>query len=249
MLEFIVTFYYLKKHIPYPSRILDCGCGSGVYSIVLAGMGHYVALVDISEQLLELARKKFQRTGRMDKVLAITKTPSTDLSMFDNEFFDVVLCFGPLYHLPYLEDQIATIREIRRVLKSNGLLFVSAISYFGVLGTMVMMGGDEFLLESHRDLLEKGIHLSKWHNYNLDIFPDAKFWKPYELKDFLESHGFRTIEMAACEGVFTHLKEHINRVAKDKKKWRKIIEIAIEVSSEPSIIGMSEHFLWIGRKI
>ena len=82
MLEFIITFHYLKKYIPKePSYILDCGCGSGTYAIVLAGMGHYVALVDISEKLLELAKKKFQRTGRMNRVLAIVKTSCRDLSI------------------------------------------------------------------------------------------------------------------------------------------------------------------------
>ncbi len=249
MLEFIMTFYYLRKYLPPPpSYILDCGCGSGNYSVVLAGMGYNVALVDISERLLSIAKEKFVRTRRMHRVTHIVKASSRDLSMFEDDMFDAVLCFGPLYHLPYEEDQIAAVRELRRVLKSGGILFVSAISYYGVLKTIVMRYDEELILESHRELFEKGIHLSRWHDYRLDVFPDAKFWKPSELCSFMEKHGFITLEMAACEGVFSHLREHVNRVAKDKRKWRRILEIAIETSNEPSIIGVSEHFIWIGKK-
>ncbi len=248
MLEFIVTFHYLKKYLRGSGDILDCGCGSGNYAIVLAGMGYRIALVDISQKLLDIAVEKFRRANRTNRLISVVRTSATDLSMFRDDSFDAVLCFGPLYHLPRRKDQVRAVMELRRVLKSGGILFVSAISYFGVLGVIAKYYPDELLLESHKLLFEEGIHLSEWHNYDIHGFPDAKFWRPLELKNFLERQGFITLEMAACEGVFTHLKEYINNIAKDKKKWRKIIEIAIETSNEPTIIGNTEHFLWIGRK-
>jgi len=64
----------------------------------------------------------------------------------------------------------------------------------------------------------------------------------------MEKHGFITLEMAECEGVYTHLKEYVNKVAKDKKKWKKMIEIVIRTSNDPTIIGNTEHFIWVGRK-
>ena len=117
MLEFIVTFHYLKKHLPKKGKVLDCGCGSGNYAIVLAGMGYRVALVDISQRLLDIAVEKFRRTGRLDRLISVVKTSSTNLSMFRDELFDAALCLGPLYHLPRKDDQIKTVRELRRVLK------------------------------------------------------------------------------------------------------------------------------------
>jgi len=249
MLEFIVTFYYLRKYLPEAGDILDCGCGSGNYAIVLAGMGYNVALVDISQKLLNIATEKFRRTNRLSKLISVVKTSSTDLSMFGDKTFDAALCFGPLYHLPNEADQVRTVGELRRVLKPGGVLFVSAISYFGVIGVIVRDYAEELLLDSHREFFEKGIHLAEWHGYDLNVFPDAKFWKPLELEKFMEKHGFTTLEMAACEGVFTHLRKYVNEAAKDRRKWRRIIEIAIETSNEPTIIGNTEHFLWIGRKL
>jgi len=249
MLEFIVTFHYLRKYLPEMGNILDCGCGSGNYAIALVGMGYNVALVDISQRLLDIAVEKFRRTNRLSRLISAVKTSSTDLSMFEDETFDAALCFGPLYHLPNEADQVRTVEELRRVLKPSGALFVSAISYFGVIGVITRYYAEELLLDSHREFFEKGIHLAEWHDYDPNVFPDAKFWKPLELKKFMEKRGFITLEMAACEGVFTHLGEHVNEAAKDKRKWRRIIEIAIETSNEPTIIGNTEHFLWIGRKL
>jgi len=248
MLEFIVTIHYLRKYLPKTGSILDCGCGSGNYAIVLASMGYRVALVDISQKLLDIAVEKFRKSGKSDKLICVVKTSSTDLSMFESSSFDAVLCFGPLYHLPDTKDQIKTVEELRRVLKPRGTLFVSAISYYGVLGIIVKYFPEELILESHKKLFEEGIHLSEWHNYDLDALPDAKFWKPIELRSFMEKHGFETLEMAACEGVFTHLRKEINNIARDKRKWRRVIEIAIKTSNDPTILGSTEHFIWIGKK-
>ena len=44
-----------------PLRILDLCCGQGRYSALLAGMGHEVAGVDLSEELLALAAEKLSR--------------------------------------------------------------------------------------------------------------------------------------------------------------------------------------------
>ncbi len=63
-LEFIVTMRYLKKHLPGPGRVLDCGSGSGHYAVELAKMGYEVVLFDLSRELLKLARGKFERGAR-----------------------------------------------------------------------------------------------------------------------------------------------------------------------------------------
>jgi len=65
------------KYLPKSGDILDCGCGSGNYAIVLAGMGYRVALVDISQRLLDMAVEKFGRTGRLDRIISVEKTSAS----------------------------------------------------------------------------------------------------------------------------------------------------------------------------
>ena len=246
-LEYIVTMYYINKHFPKSGRVLDCGCGPGHYAIALARRGYNVALVDISSKLLSIAREKFCRENLEDRILAVVKTSSTNLKVFSDNFFDAALCLGPMYHLITEEEKRRTAKELFRVLKPRGVLIVAAISYFGVLGTILARYPEEILDEKHKEVFEKGIWRASKYYTGKHVFPDAYFWKPLELKEFLEKHGFETVEMAACEGIFTHLREQVNEAGKDIKKWHKIIELVIRTSNDPTIVGHTEHFLWIGK--
>jgi ubiquinone/menaquinone biosynthesis C-methylase UbiE len=47
---------------------------------------------------------------------------------YDDEQFDMVLLFGPLYHLQEKSDRVKSIAEAKRVLKKNGVLLAATIS-------------------------------------------------------------------------------------------------------------------------
>lgn len=46
-----------------------------------------------------------------------------------DKYFDVVLLFGPMYHLSGVEDRKHTLNEAKRVLKDDGFLLVSFINH------------------------------------------------------------------------------------------------------------------------
>ena len=47
------------------------------------------------------------------------------LSRFPNKEFDLVLVFGPMYHLYSMEDKVKALTEARRVLKDDGVILVA----------------------------------------------------------------------------------------------------------------------------
>ncbi|HOA15083.1 MAG TPA: methyltransferase domain-containing protein [Bacillota bacterium] len=57
--EFLSALMTLPEH----RRIIDIGCGTGRHSIRLASMGYEVTGVDLSEQMLSMARKKAEEAG------------------------------------------------------------------------------------------------------------------------------------------------------------------------------------------
>lgn len=245
-LEFIVTLHHLKRFLPKRGYVLDLGCGPGSYVVELGKLGYDVALVDMSEKLLHVAEGRMKRAKLMDRVKAIVQTNATNLSEFKDGAFDAILCFGPFYHLPDKKDQVQVVKEMMRVAKSSARIFVACISYFAVLGRVLMKHPHELTDPNHREMFEKGVHRAKWHEKA--SFPDAFFWKPDELQAFLESYGLRTLGLFACEGISTHLRKETNRLAKDEQAWKKWVELVLKCSGEPTIIGASEHFLWIGEK-
>ena len=110
---------WLKSHTEFlvkGGKALDIAAGEGRNSVFAASLGYEVVSMDISE----IALKKAQRLAN-EKNVTIT-TLSTDLdniSLPKNEY-DLVLCFN------FLERKL--FQEIRKTLKSGGILFYETFS-------------------------------------------------------------------------------------------------------------------------
>ncbi|MFO1066657.1 MAG: class I SAM-dependent methyltransferase [Pirellulales bacterium] len=95
-------------------RVLDAGCGPGVYSELMSARGATVTSVDMSERMLEEARRRLGPDADLRMV-----DLSQPLSMFDGGEFDLIhasLC------LDYIEDWKAVFRELHRILKPEGIV-------------------------------------------------------------------------------------------------------------------------------
>lgn len=95
-------------------RIVDFGCGSGANSVLLANRGAHVWGIDISEDLLRLARRRLEVSGRAGGATFIAGS-AHDMPFPDNSI-DVVFGIAILHHL----DLDLVSREVRRVLKPGG---------------------------------------------------------------------------------------------------------------------------------
>lgn len=100
------------------SRWLDVGAGAGTYTRFLASGGRLVTGTDYS---VPTVRKAKQRGGGdVTWVVAdVTRLPFADGS------FDGALCFGVMQAISSPRDAL---REIRRVLKPGGVLWVDALN-------------------------------------------------------------------------------------------------------------------------
>jgi SAM-dependent methyltransferase len=99
------------------TRVLDAGCGPGVYSAWLIERGAKVISIDVSPKMVELAK---QRLGTKAQVHhADLRKP---LTFLESASFDIVL--SPLV-LEYIEDWNTTLAEFYRVLRPSGHLVVS----------------------------------------------------------------------------------------------------------------------------
>jgi SAM-dependent methyltransferase len=95
-------------------RIVDFGCGSGANTVLLANRGAHVWGIDISEDLLRLAKRRLAVSGRDDEASFIAGS-AHDMPFPDNSI-DVVFGIAILHHL----DLDLVSREVRRVLKPGG---------------------------------------------------------------------------------------------------------------------------------
>ena len=99
-------------------RILDVGCGTGANLRLLEKFGD-VEGIDVSEEALAFCRERGHRNVRHG---AAEQLP------FDEGSFDIVTALDVVEHL---DDDLASLKEMRRVLKTGGrvVLFVPAFMF------------------------------------------------------------------------------------------------------------------------
>jgi len=93
--------------------ILDAGCGKGRFSKILANKGGVVTGVDLSNELLKVAKNKIKNANFIIGNIL-------DLEFLDNSF-DYIICVEALEHVP---DTDKAIKEMVRVLKKDGKIII-----------------------------------------------------------------------------------------------------------------------------
>lgn len=244
-LEFVITAHFLRKHLPTGAAILDAGGGPGRYAIHLCRSGHRVTLLDLTPQLLELAREKVAEEPKevRSRLTDIVQGDFRSLSRFADRSFDATICLGgAISHVPDSADRLRAVSEMARVTRPGGLVFIAAIGYLAVLRTTLREAPYELADDSIMDrFFRTGNALAcggmDWH-----------FFRAQELADLAESCGMSTLEMAGCQGLSAGLPEATNAVADNSEQWQRWMDILLSTASEPAVADMSEHILYIGRK-
>lgn len=98
-------------------RVLDAGCGPGIYTEWLLEKGASVVAVDVTPAFVIITR---QRVG--ERATILQADVSQPLTFADDASFDVVV--SPLV-LDYIHDWGAVFAEFHRVLKGGGVLVFS----------------------------------------------------------------------------------------------------------------------------
>jgi SAM-dependent methyltransferase len=116
-----------KEHILFPAlksllpdlkgkAVLDAGCGDGLYSKWLAEQGSAVFGIDISQEMISVARDRHGDVAEFECADLTEEIPA------DANSVDLVVCQHVLSHLPSLSDPF---KEFARVLRPDGTLVLS----------------------------------------------------------------------------------------------------------------------------
>lgn len=118
--------------------VLDFGCGVGRLTLALAEEFETCYGVDISPRMIELANQ-FNRFGERCKYILNLKS---DLSLFEDDFFDFIYTAEVLQHLPveltkkYIEEFIRTLKPdgvvvfqmpVQRLVKDEKKIYLSSL--------------------------------------------------------------------------------------------------------------------------
>lgn len=247
-IEFAVTCHTLSQYLPSNARVLDIGGGPGRYAIWLAQRGHSVVLADLSRELLSAAGVQIEATGVAAQIEAVVEADVCDLSAWEDNAFDAVLCLGPFYHLPDPAERTKAADELVRVLRPGGAAFVAFMPRYAFL-TRTLALPDEWhhLLDPKwvRQLLDTG------HFYN-DIpgrFTGGYGARPEEIEPFFAERGLAAVVLLAAEGVVAGIQAPVAELAEtDPEVYQAAMAVILETASDPAIHGACGHLLYVGRK-
>ncbi len=232
----------LGRHLPPPpGHVLDVGGATGVHAAWLAERGFSVRIVDIAERHVELANRQLGALGVTAELGDARSLPADDDSM------DVVLLFGPLYHLIDRSDRMTALGEANRVVRPGGLVAMAAISRFASLFDGLARGflfDEAFVPIVERDLAE-GQHRNP--DERPHWFTTAFLHHPDELRAEIGESGLELRELVGIEGLagwLPHLADHWD----DPVTRHRILWSAQMVESEPTTLGLSAHLLAVAVK-
>jgi SAM-dependent methyltransferase len=236
-IEFARTKELLRRVLPEPpSAVLDVGGGPGLYADWLADEGYGVRLADAVplhvEQAAELAAGRFEATVG-------------DARQLDEEdgVYEVVLLFGPLYHLVERDDRLAALREAKRVLRPGGLLAAAGISRFASLLDGLVSGSLRDL--EFRRIVENDLREGQHRNPGrLEYFTTAFFHRPEELVEEVAEAGFEVEGFFGVEGPGWLRPELWDEPGGQDA----ILYAARAIEQETALVAMSAHLLAIGRR-
>ncbi len=228
--EFLTTVRYIEKYLTPGAKILDVGAGAGEYSLYFARKGYQVSALELADANIAAFRAKMTYADQIDLV----QGNALDLSRYDSESFDVVLLFGPLYHLHEETDKLQCIAEAKRVCKPDGKIFFAFISNDMVILTMQQCQ-DDYLMNGDYNK----------ETFRLDDFPFV-FHTPGHCRELFNKAGIQIIHEVASDGASELLQDLVNGL--DEASYQQYLRYHFYICEKPEFLGMSNHLLFVGEK-
>ena len=218
--EFITSIRYLEEYLQKGDRIVDIGAGPGRYSLYFKNKGYDVTAVEYVRPNIGMLKAK-------DKDIRVVEASATDLSMFEDNEFDVAIMFGPLYHLYRKEEKLKALSEAKRITRKY--IFVTYI-----------MNEYSIIEYAFKDNNYKQIKDKLDETYHIDD-PDALFFQSRieDIDELNSLSGLKLVKRFASDGPSDYMRSTINNM--DDETFEAFIDFHLKTCERKELLGASSH--------
>ena len=232
--EFITSMTYIHEYLKGKGQasILGVGAGTGRYSVSLAEEGYDVTAVELVKYNLGILKSK----GSSVKAYQGT---ALNLSRFQDNTFDMVLVFGPMYHLYTMEDKIQALKEAKRVAKKDGIILVAyCMNEYSIL--------TYGFKENH---IEESIKTGKVNEEFHVVSQPEDLYDYVRIEDIDEVRkgaGLERIKLISADGPANYMRPVLN--AMTPETFETFIQYHLSTCERPELLGAGAHTLDILKK-
>jgi len=223
---------YIRRYIRSSDRVLDAGGGTGANAIMMAGRCGSVTLLDVTPQILKLARRNTRDAGLQDRI-EVVEGDICDLEAFEDGCFSFVVCVGDA--LSYVLDRRAqAMRELVRVARRGATLILGTDSKYGFLRLRLAQGK-----------LEEAWEILRTSETYCGMGPRSHLYTVDEMRSLLEENGCELVEVASAPS----LSDTIDVAPYvESEQWEALVELELAIGSTPELLGTGLHLLFVARK-
>ncbi len=235
-IEFITTIKYIDKYLKSGDRILEIGAGTGTYSTYYAKKGYQVDAIELIDSNLDIFRTKISD----DMNIKAIQGNALDLSMYDDDTFDMCLVLGPLYHLFSDEETNKAIKEAIRVTKKSGKIYL-AFTLFDF--TMIKWGfQNKNLYENFGD--DKMVSTNFTPNNSEELIFNMRYLD--EIKKILGNFDVKQLHYVASDGIGNIINDDLEKMTDEE--YEIFVDYHLSTCERSDLIGYSGHILVICEK-
>lgn len=195
---------FYKSFCNKSDRIIEIGCGTGRILESLLKLDYPITGIDISQEMLDKANEKLQKWVDSGKLLLVNHDFTID--GLKDKFDKALLTF---YTFNYILDKpIDFLSNINSSLADNGLLLIDLFYPNSLYNTSIadkwidkecLINGTQIKIRDNRHMIDNIEHRQQIFCINdneIKIDTDRKYYRPNELKNYLELAGFKNIELS-----------------------------------------------------
>jgi ubiquinone/menaquinone biosynthesis C-methylase UbiE len=238
----------LQRYLKPSDTVLEIGAGSGRFTKDIVKMCNELIVGDISAHQIEFNKSKMQELGLIDQIKAFHVIDVLDLSIFENNSFDTIICIGGVIN--YLLDQEkAALIEMLRVLKPGGTLILGSMSFIG--SALYYLDGVRY----EKDLL--GIEATRWLfqtglqdgvHYPVPNKHYVHMMRSSELDALFADLPVQIKERSAA-GLFSQAGDSaLEKARQDPQFWQLLVEQEIALSKLPGTIDSGMNIIYVVEK-
>jgi len=231
-----IAWENIRRFLPKSRNglILDAGGGTGYWAIKLAKLGYRIVLTDISESMLEVAKRKIGKEKLQNRI-EIRVADIRDMSCFKSNQFDLALAEGD--PVSYCLNPERAASELARVVKPNAHVIISVDSKYPIISRLIA----EKSYDQLSKLSRTGIIKPREGELEFQAFT------PEELKVLFKRCGLKLVRIIG-KPILTQLLPKGERDRMIKENYRRILDLELRFCDIPSLVGVGGHLEAVGLK-